>query len=50
MKNITLTKDSFEIIVSTLIGSKIKAERNNEKGINDAYIESVTQALKELQR
>lgn len=48
MKNIILTEESYAIIVSTLINAKIDAEKGNKKGINDAYIEAVNTALKEL--
>lgn len=48
MKNIVLTEKSYEIVVSTLINSKIEAERNNKHDINIGYIEAVRKALEEL--
>ena len=42
------TEKTFETIVSVLINSKIDAEKNNKDGINNAYIESINNALEEL--
>ena len=43
-----MTEKSFDMIVSVLINSQIKAENYNRDGINDAYIESINSALSEL--
>ena len=43
-----MTEKTFETIVSVLVNSKIQAENNNKKGINDTYIKSINNALKEL--
>lgn len=43
-----MTEKTFETIVSVLINSKIDAEKNNKDGINNAYIESINNALEEL--
>lgn len=43
-----MTEKTFETIVSVLVNSKIQAENNNKKGINNTYIKSINNALKEL--
>ena len=43
-----MRKEVFDTIVSVLINSKIEAENNNEHGINNAYIEKISDALTEL--
>lgn len=48
MKNIILTEESYEIVVSTLINSKIEAEKNNKNDVNGGYIEAIRKALEEL--
>ncbi len=50
MRNIVLTEESYEIIISTLIDAKIEAEKANRKGINNSYIEACSKALEELKR
>ena len=48
MKNIILTEESYEIVVSTLINSKIEAEKNNKNDVNGGYIEAIRKVLEEL--
>ena len=43
-----MTEETFEIIITDLINSKIEAEKYNRYGINDAYIERINSALFEL--
>ena len=43
-----VTEESLEFIISVLVNEKIEAEENNNKGINNEYINSVNKALKEL--
>ena len=43
-----MSKKTFETIVSVLINSKIEAEINNVKGINNTFIKNINMALEEL--
>ena len=43
-----MTEESFEMIVSVLIDSKIIAMKFNKDGINDGYIEGIDSVLSEL--
>lgn len=45
-----MTEKTFDTIVSCLINSKLDAERDNVKGINDAYIHNIEDALEELKK
>ena len=43
-----MSEKTFETIVSVLINSKIEAEINNVRGINNAFIKHIDMALEEL--
>lgn len=43
-----MSEKTFETIVSVLINSKIEAEINNVRGINNAFIKNIDMALEEL--
>lgn len=45
-----MTEKTFDTIVSCLINSKFAAKRENVKGINDAYIHNIEDALEELKK
>ena len=43
-----MSEKTFETIVNVLINSKIEAEINNIRGINNAFIKNIDMALEEL--
>ena len=45
-----ISKESLDFIICVLIDNKIRAENNNNRGINDEYISSIDKVLEELKQ